>query len=377
MALDRAAVAFVRKVDASDDTVVIVRVDAIGDFVIWLASAHALVAYHRPRRIVLIANQLFADLARASGIFDEVIPLDVRAFKKNRSYRFSTLRQVRRLGAKIAVHPCYSRSFWTGDALIRATDAADRIGQYGDLNNIQPWQKRLSDRWYTQLTPAVAASHHELQRNANFLLALGAADGSLACARLEPSGDLPAALSSSRPYFVIVPGAGSTRRMWPTARFSDLARRVAIERDLRLVICGSASERDLAAEISAQVALEDTLVLTGRTSLPELVEVIRGATLTVANDSAAIHIAVAVGSPSLCLLGGGHFARFLPYPERVENVTAVNRPACVHAAMSCFNCNWQCTQPHAPLGPYPCIEAISFEAATSAAFHQLKRRDAL
>lgn len=375
-ALDRAAGVAVRGAasPAGEGPLVIVRVDAIGDFVVWLASAEALVARYRPRRVILIANRLVADLARATGIFDEVVPLDVRAFQKHRRYRFSMLRRVRALGAAIAIQPTYSRDFWMGDALIRATGAPERIGQQGDLNNIRPWQRRLSDRWYTRLVAPVARSRHEMQRNADFLRALGVASAAPACARLGPVGARPDALDTGRAYFVVMPGAGSPRRKWPVERFAALARRVAVARDLRLVVCGSPGEKGLAEALARAAGLDDTLVLAGQTSVPQLVETIRGARLTIANDSSAIHIAAAVGAPSLCLLGGGHYARFLPYPETVQNLGPENRPACVHAAMACFNCNWQCSQPHGPQGPFPCLEAITLESATTAALRQLDLR---
>lgn len=376
LALDRAAAASVRGTvaPAGERSLIIVRVDAIGDFVVWLASAEALVAQYRPRRVILIANRLVADLARATGLFDEVMPLDVQVFHKDRRYRFAMLRCVRALGAAIAIQPTYSRGFWTGDALIRATGAPDRIGQQGDLNNIRSWQKQLSDRWYTRLVPALVESRHELQRNADFLRALNIPAAAPACTSLGPVGVRPDALGTRPSYFVVIPGAGSPRRMWPLERFAALARRVAIEHDLSLVICGSAGERELAETLARQVGLEDTLVLAGQTTVPELVETIRGACLTIANDSSAIHIAAAVGVPSLCLLGGGHYARFLPYPDAVANLGPKNRPACVHAAMSCFNCNWQCSQPHSPQGPFPCLEAITLESAVTAALRQLDSR---
>jgi len=360
---------------AGNGPLVIVRVDAIGDFVVWLASAEALVAHYRPRRIVLIANRLVSDLARATGLFDEVLPLDVRAFQEHWRYRFDMLRQIRALGAEIAIQPTYSRVFWMGDALIRATSAPERIGLQGDLNNIRPWQKRLSDRWYTRLVPAVAESRHEMQRNADFLRALGIYSAAPACARLGPIGTRPGALDPARAYFVVMPGAGSSRRMWPLDHFAALARRVATAHDLRLVVCGSPDERGLAEALVREAGLADTLMLAGQTSVTELVETIRGARLTIANDSSAIHIAAAVGTPSLCLLGGGHYGRFLPYPDAAQNLGPHNRPACVHAAMPCFNCNWQCSQTHGPQGPFPCLEAIGRDSATTAALRQLGSKE--
>jgi hypothetical protein len=54
------------------------------------------------------------------------------------------------------------------------------------------------------------------------------------------------------------------------------------------------------------------------------------------------------------LLGGGHFGRFVPYPDNVNGTP----PVAVFHQMACYGCNWQCTQPHEPGQPVPCIAAI-------------------
>jgi ADP-heptose:LPS heptosyltransferase len=102
--------------------------------------------------------------------------------------------------------------------------------------------------------------------------------------------------------------------------------------------------------------------LAGKTSLPEFVEVIRQARLLISNETSAVHIAAAVKTPSVCILGGGHFGRFLPYPEKVVNC----KPVAVFKKMACFGCNWKCNQPHNVNGCVPCIEQIEMPDVISA-----------
>lgn len=346
---------------------VVVRVDAIGDFVVWLAAGERLLAGYRQRGVILIANRNVADLARESGLFDEVLAVDRDAFLGDWRYCLDALRKTRSLGAAIAIHPTYSRDFWIGDALIRATAAPERIGYDGDLSNMRPWQKIFSDRWYTRLVSAQPEPLHELQRNAEFLRVLGDGAAQATIAQLDAVAQLPNSLRKVPQYFVVVPGAGSGRRMWPIDRFAQLVREVSQRRALRLVICGSSGERPLAEDLARRSGLDDALVLAGQTSLPELVETIRRARLVIANDSSAIHIAAAVATSSLCLAGGGHFGRFIPYPDDLPGPV----PVVVHAGMPCFGCNWRCTLPHGPDGPYPCIEAITLEAAVASALKAL------
>ena len=365
--LDFAAISSVRT--APTNTVLIVQTEAIGDFVLWQSFAKQLVDYYRPRRVVLATNAIVADLARATGYFDEVIGIDVRAMKYGWRRRARLLRRVRRIAPSIAIQPTYSRNFWVGDSLIRASRAKTRIGSQGDHHNIRPWQKRISDRWYTELLPATRKPLHESERHAEFLERL---TGSAASTRIEPLPEAPETRSlgvPSAPYMVLVPGAGTDKRMWPVERFAETASRLHQETGFQLIVCGSNSETELAETLGRLSKVPNPIILAGRTSVPDLVEIIRNASLVIANDSSAIHIAAATETPSVCVLGGGHFGRFLPYPSGSTH----EEPQTAHARMSCFGCNWQCTQPYDGVGPFPCIDAISVESVVDKAMRHLDK----
>ena len=84
--------------------------------------------------------------------------------------------------------------------------------------------------------------------------------------------------------------------------------------------------------------------LVGKTSLVELVELLRNALLVLSNETSAVHIGAAVGAPVICILGGGHFGRFLPYVVEKPEPSRPT-PIVVVQPMSCFGCNWQCVHP--------------------------------
>lgn len=365
--LDIAALSCIRP--TSTNTVLIVQTEAIGDFVLWQSFAKQLVDYYRPRRVVLATNAIVADLAGATGYFDEVIGIDVRAMKHGWRRRARHLRRIRRMAPSIAIQPTYSRNFWVGDSLIRASGAKTRIGSQGDHHNIRPWQKRISDRWYTELLPATPKSLHESERHAEFLKRL---TGVATSARIEPLRETMEARNPgflSGPYMVFAPGAGTDKRMWPVERFAETASRLHQETGFQLVVCGSNSETELAETLGKLSKVPSSILLAGRTSVPDLVEIIRNASLVIANDSSAIHIAAATETPSVCILGGGHFGRFLPYPSGSTDA----EPQTVYAGMSCFGCNWQCTQPYDGEGPFPCIDAISVESVVDKAMRHLDK----
>ncbi len=88
-----------------------------------------------------------------------------------------------------------------------------------------------------------------------------------------------------------------------------------------------------------------TINLCGQTTIRQTAAIVKRSRLFVGSDSAVGHIACAVGTPNVIVLGGGHFGRFFPYSA----LTAV-----VCHPMKCFQCNWVCKFPR----PY-CIQNIS------------------
>jgi len=350
---DTCVLTFVRK-PAHPKGLAIVRLDSIGDFILWLDVAKEFRNLYPNTKITLIANQMWSCLAKLLPYWDEVIPVDRKKLTRNLTYRFKTLKQIRSLGFKTAIHPLLSREYLRGDCLIRATGALHKIGFTGDLNNMTSWQKEISDKWYSQLIPATTEPLMELQRNAEFMRGIGLHDCTAGMPSLPFLTDLPENLMIEQPYFIIFPGASWLGRQWPVERFGELLFKLTNSNGGNAILCGSHQERILCDQVIQTSGMNATN-LAGKTSLSELVEVIRRAKILVGNETSAVHIAAAVGTPSICILGGGHYGRFLPYMVESDGHIA---PVPVAHRMDCFNCNWRCTQPHKKGDAVPCISNI-------------------
>lgn len=342
----------------------IVRVDAIGDFILWLDSAKE---YRRlfpvnEYEVILLGNTTWISLAKALPYFDRVISLNRASFVGNPIYRIRLLLAIRRESFDVVVSPAYSREFLYGDSLVRITGAVRRIGSVGDLSNIHPWTKKISDRWYTLLVPAVAPPLMELLRNAEFLRGLGLEAVQVGNPRLSMSLTLPADLKIYK-YYVICPGAGAEARQWPWQSFLGLARRIHQTFGLIGVLCGAKADAELARSI-CNGANFPLINLVGKTSIEELAALLTNAMFLVGNETGAVHVASAVSTPSICILGGGHYGRFLPYPQELSRDGVL--PVIVTSQMNCFNCNWQCSRAQTSKAAAPCISEIDIEEVLSA-----------
>lgn len=340
-----------------DGDVAVVRVDAIGDFLVWTSAAQRIRGLYENERIVLIANAAWAELAAMLPYWDEVVPVDTRRLYRNPFYRSRTLRSLRRRKFSRTIHPTWSRDTYIGDALVRATNAAERIGFTGDYCNRTGAEGSRADRWYTQLFKSNSLQMDEFSRSAEFLRLLGDPDARPSVADLRFAlKHVKNPVSELDRYFVLFPGAGWAARQWPAARFSALADRISSEYGLRGVLCGGPADRDLAAAVrsAANCALEN---VAGRTSLPELAALLRDAELVVANETSAVHLSMSVGVQPICILGGGHFGRFVPYDESAIGMPG---PIAVYSQRDCFGCNWRCPYP-SKNDAVPCIDDVGID----------------
>ena len=81
------------------------------------------------------------------------------------------------------------------------------------------------------------------------------------------------------------------------------------------------------------------------------------------NDTSAVHLAAATGVHALCIAGGWHWDRFVPYPESLPVQAARVHAVSMVDEMPCFRCGGYCTLPHQPNEPRPCVERVSVSRA--------------
>lgn len=336
----------------------LVRIDAIGDFVIWLDSAKAFRGLYPSERTVLCVNSAVYKLAKALPHWDEVVEVDLKRLGDSFRYRFKLLLQLRRRGFDTVIQPTFSRVFLHGDAIVRATGATHRVGSIGDLTNTRPILKRISDSWYTKLVPAMPGHLMELERNAEFVRNLSGQVFSVSLPVLPKLKELPEAMKMRSRYFVVFPGASWAGRQWPVSKFSQVAATLFETKGWVPVLCGGPDDRLACQSVIDQSGIASAINLGGLTTLTELAEILRFAELLVSNETSAVHIAVAVSTPSVCVLGGGHYGRFMPYPSDIVG----GKSAVATHKMPCFNCNWHCTQPHVAGGPVPCISNVTVQS---------------
>ena len=112
----------------------------------------------------------------------------------------------------------------------------------------------------------------------------------------------PLAEVDANRFAVINPGASWDSKLWVNSRFADLAIGLRERYGLMsLVVWGGTRERGWAEEIVARS--QGAAIMGPPTSLPELAELLRHARIVISPDTGPMHMAVAVGSPTVGLFG--------------------------------------------------------------------------
>lgn len=353
-----------RKLPRDEAGVLVIRLDNIGDLVLWLDGARAIRArYPRPRyRITLAGSVEFRELAERSGLFDDFIAIDKVPYVWNNRYYKSILQQVAAVRATVAINPTYSRNRLS-DALIYASGATTCIGLEGEPGSQTAKKKKQSNPWYTKLI-AVPVGLHEIEINARFAQYFDEST-QVSAPRIDPAAiSYPDWLAQEKNYFVICPGTADPQKKWPLDRFAAIIDLVSQRTGWTPIVCGGPSEQQYAAAIE-KITTTEIVNTCGKTSLSELIGVLKRAQLLVCSDTGAAHIASAVGCPVVIPFGGWQFGRFLPYPKFSQDSDAfINVPVC--EPMPCFNCNWKCVFPKSERFPFPCVSRVTTEAVWDA-----------
>ncbi len=128
------------------------------------------------------------------------------------------------------------------------------------------------------------------------------------------------------PYIVIAPTSRWASKRWPIDRFVDLASTLANKRTHRIILVGGPGERLQCAPL-VELAREHPHITDriGSTSITQLMAIISRADLVVANDSAALHMAVGFNRKIVALFGPTDATRVGPYKQDqsvLQHITA-------------------------------------------------------
>jgi heptosyltransferase I len=286
------------------DRILIVMMSAVGDVVHVMPVVHALKAHAPAAHITWVLQPGPATLVRGHPLVDDIV-----LFDRSRGWRaFQDIRRElssRRFDVALALQVYLKAGLITSFAHARVKLGFDRA------------RARDANWLFTTHRLAPRAGQHVQDQYFEFLDALGVPHGAPAWT-LGPWNEEERAWQRSflagfdRPIAPIVVATSKADKDWMPERWAAVCQILWIEFGLQPVLVGGRSEREIAAEaiILREAPMAHSALGSG---LRKLSAILDGAAVALSPDTGPLHLAVALRTPVISLLGYTNPKRVGPY----------------------------------------------------------------
>lgn len=291
--------------------ILVVRTSALGDVIHALPVLTALRRHLPEAKIGWVVEEGMAPVLAGHPDLDELLTVRLRQWRRLSS------RGLRELGGFLSALDRFSPDVvldLMGNhkaGVLSALTMADRRIGFARRFRREP----SSAIWISE--PVAPRGTHAVDRMLSLLDALGippepADFGPEKLFRDEPA----AAQESPEPYVLLHPGAGWANKRYPPSWWGKAIRLLQERTGVSTWIATARGEEDLAAEVERESGGAARTV--PALDLPTLAALIRGARLMMGGDTGPTHLAQALGTPVLMLMGPTDPDRHGPYgaPER-------------------------------------------------------------
>jgi ADP-heptose:LPS heptosyltransferase len=333
----------------------IIRMDGIGDMVLFRQSLdHYAEAFSVDKsEITVIGCNSWQSISAEIFAGYKVLCINEHAYARKLLYRFRINLKMRLMAPKTVVSDAFFRRALMADSLTWVTGAPKTYVSYPYISE----RTRSEFTYYLSLATEVIDTGlypiHELDRHAAFISYFSFERVNVVPPVLNWRDKAPK-LPVAHPYVVLNPGSNENGRRWPLEDYACLSKWL-VKNGVCVVFVGKADEK-LTTDLILEVAKNrNVLDMTGKTDLPELMDILSSATLVVTNDTGPMHLAIGLGTPTVAIVGGGHFGSFVPYPKQATPDTV----RFVYQHMDCYHCFWRCSKREDPKASFPCVAAVT------------------
>jgi heptosyltransferase I len=285
--------------------ILIVKPSSLGDVVHSLPFLNAVKSCFPKAEIHWVIARGLEGLLECHPMVDRLIIINKDMWKKL-SRTADTLKEVRRLLKDIR-NEQYDlavdlQGLLRSGVITMATRAAVRTGFS---------EAREGSSLFYNLKVKGGKDVHAVERYMKIAGALGCDENniifpfSLCNCELENIGALK---RDMKDYAVIVPGARWETKIWAAENFG----RIASLLPLKSIVVGSRSDTEIAQKV-VKSSEGKAISMAGRTSLKELIELMRNARFVISNDSGPMHIAAGFNVPVFAIFGPTSPVRTGPY----------------------------------------------------------------
>ncbi len=287
--------------------ILVIQLGDIGDVVVATTTLRAVKETYPSARLSVIVRKGCGSLLEADPHLSEVIEVTKSRGKIAEIGRenFRLVQHLRRAKFDLVID---LRTGDRGAILAFLTGAPVKMSRYDSEKPF--WHNRIFNHPIYSAKPASPPAHPGADQSLSLLRAIGI-DTEDTTPRLwvaQAAIDRVRALLAEEKagnngrWVTINPFSRWKYKEWGYDRWAEVIDWLRREHDLRSVLVGSREEMDVAADIVGKCG-GGACSLAGKTTLAELAALLSLATMHLGVDSAAPHIAFAVGTPSVTIFG--------------------------------------------------------------------------
>lgn len=305
--------------------ILLIRTSALGDVVHCLPVLTAL-RRHRPEAYIgWVVEESIAPLLAGHPDLDEVLPVRLRPWRHD-LFSSSTRREIAAFLGRLQA--------------FAADITLDLMGNHkaAVLTGLSQADRRIGSAWRHRREPSSGiwineqlAPHgrHTVDRALSLLAALDIPSEPADFGGDKLLREVPAAAASlidewPAPFFLIHPGAGWANKRYPAERWGEVARHLKELTRIDSWVAAGPGEIELAREVAASSRGAARAI--DAPTLPFLVALLRRALVVLAGDTGPMHLARALDTPVMAVLGPTDPQTHGPYDRPLQ--TLVHRLPC-------------------------------------------------
>lgn len=359
--------------------VIMLRLDLIGDCTMFTSTAAAIREFYKDRKMTVLCLSTTKFVFESLGVFDRIITMDFKADDVNFEKLDALIGELRKDEYDILLQPQASK-LPTADIIAAAIKCNTRITIETKPGNSKAEWINSVNFLYDKFIPYPRGDVSEFDYYKAFAVGLGIKDFKITCPRLTYKEQH----FIGGKYFVLYPGGSFSQKFWPAEYYAKIAEYIYKKTGYLVVLLGVAHEQWVADHVKENlnaITAMSTIDLTGRTTIGDVIDIIGNAQFVISNDTSGAHIACAVKTPCVVIVGGWHYNRFFPY--HIEDIKPDDKiPIVANTNMYCYYCDWNwdtigkrnkgCLDRMKRGVPSECIEKITYEQVEALVDQMLK-----
>ena len=299
-------------------------------------------------KITLLCNQ---GSKKVSFLFPTnimILNIDFQRLRCDLAYRKSIMNNLFEANFRLVIHTDHLRHPDMDEALARACQAEQAIAMMPRHWGKYSSKLRANLGIYDRLFDSGITKKDKIRRWLDFAAWLNHEEIVPETLKL-PETRLPSPTQEPAPLVVIHPYSAVRQKQFPPSLYQSIIK--CIPEHYNIVISGTISDRSHNSEFEILGELPN--VRFEGTNFYNLARRLRAANLVVSVDTACMHLAVAVGAPTLCLASAAYVGEIVPY----DSALTPPNVQFVYKNMDCEGCLGNCHFPPEN-GMYPCVAQL-------------------